>query len=1268
MLNTENKDSMVRRVLVEKREGFDLEAKALKKDLVESLHIDNIENLRILNRYDVEGISEEVYENAAKTIFSEPNLDVVYYEEIPKLNDERVFAIEFLPGQYDQRGDWAAQCVQIVNQGIRPAINTAKVYILSGKITDEEFSKIKDYCINPVDSREASLEKPETLKMETEIPTTVEVLDGFIDLDENGLRTFVSEKGLAMTLGDLQHVQKYFKDTEKRNPTITEIKVLDTYWSDHCRHTTFMTEIENVKIEDGKFNDIVKEAYQMYLNSRDNVYVNRHKDICLMDIATVAVKELKKNGKLNDLDESEEINACSINVDVEVDGKMEKYLVMFKNETHNHPTEIEPFGGAATCLGGAIRDPLSGRSYVYQAMRVTGSADPRTTLEDTLPGKLMQRKITTEAAHGYSSYGNQIGLTTGQVAEVYDENFVAKRMEIGAVIAAAPKENVVRERPEAGDVIVLLGGKTGRDGCGGATGSSKEHSEESILTCSAEVQKGDAPNERKIQRLFRNKEVAQMIKRCNDFGAGGVCVAIGEIADSLDINLDLVPKKYDGLDGTELAISESQERMAVAIKKENKDKFIQLAVEENLEATHVATVTDTGYLRMFWNGKAIVDINREFLDTNGVKQTTDVHVTKVDEENTFFSSNEIVKDVKCASMKDKFTKVLSDLNVCSQKGLVEMFDNTIGGNTVLMPFGGKYQATPTQGMVAKIPVLGGETNTSTIMTYGYNPKVGKWSPFHGALYAVVESVCKLVAIGGNYSTTRLTFQEYFEKLGNNPEKWGKPFSALLGAFYAQSKFEIPAIGGKDSMSGTFKDIEVPPTLVSFAVDTVDAKKVVSPEFKKADSKVVMLCVNKAENDVVDFEELKRNLDKVRELIHGNKVLSTYALGFAGVGEAISKMAFGNKIGFKFSEEAEKAFTDDKLFEASYGNIVLELANDDLSMLEGYNYVVLGSTVKEASIFIKGEELALDELYKAHCSTLEPIFPTKTEEVKSKIETISYISQGEAKKSSLSIATPRVFIPAFPGTNCEYDSARAFERAGANASIRVFKNLTYKDIEDSIDTIVNEIKSSQIIMLPGGFSAGDEPDGSGKFIATVFRNPRVQEAINEFLTQKDGLMLGICNGFQVLIKLGLVPYGEIRVPSESAPTLTYNNIGRHQAKIARTRISSNKSPWLAQTNVGDIHNIAISHGEGKFVASEDVMRELIANGQVATQYVDFNNEATYDIEFNPNGSFYAVEGITSADGRVFGKMGHSERIGEEVYKNIIGEKDQKIFESGVKYFR
>ncbi|SCI33120.1 phosphoribosylformylglycinamidine synthase [Romboutsia sp. 1001713B170207_170306_H8] len=1288
MLNTEN----VKRILVEKRQGFDLEAKALKKDLVENLHIDTIEDIRVLNRYDIEGISDEAYSNAVISIFSEPNLDVIYHEEISNLNkyDKRIFAIEYLPGQYDQRGDWASQCIQVVNNGVRPIINTAKVYILSGNITDEQFNKIKRYCINPVDSREASLNKPETLKMETEIPTSVEILNGFIDLSYEGLQDFLEGRGLAMTILDLEHIQKYFKDTEKRNPTITEIKVLDTYWSDHCRHTTFMTEIEDVQIEEGKYTDIVKEAYEMYINSREKVYIDRKKDICLMDIATIAMKELRKDGKLEDLDVSEEINACSINVDVEIEGKIEKYLVMFKNETHNHPTEIEPFGGAATCLGGAIRDPLSGRSYVYQAMRVTGSADPRTSLEDTLSGKLMQRKITTEAAHGYSSYGNQIGLTTGQVAEVYDEDFVAKRMEIGAVIAAVPKENVVRERPISGDVIILLGGKTGRDGCGGATGSSKEHSEESILNCSAEVQKGDAPNERKIQRFFRNKEVAQMIKRCNDFGAGGVCVAIGEIADSLDINLDLVPKKYDGLDGTELAISESQERMAVAINKENKDKFIALAKEENLEATHVATVTDTGYLRMFWNKKAIVDINREFLDTNGVKQTTKVHVSKVNEEKTFFNSSSYKNDseysstdgvcifseglsdialAKEVSLKDKFIETLSDLNVCSQKGLVEKFDNTIGSNTVLMPFGGRYQSTPAQGMVAKIPVLKGETNTSTIMTYGYNPKIGKWSPFHGALYAVVESVCKLVAIGGNYKTTRLTLQEYFEKLGDNPTKWGKPFSALLGAFYAQNKLEIPAIGGKDSMSGTFKDIEVPPTLVSFAVDTVDAKVVVSPEFKKANSKVVMLCTERLENGVVNFDELKKNLEKLRELIHKKQVLSTYALGFAGVGEAISKMAFGNKIGFKFNEESSNLYEEtDKLFEASYGNIVLELASNDLSILDGYNYIVLGNTIEKESIVIADEDILLDELYKAHCDTLEPIFPTKSIEIKDKIETINFVSGGEAKKSSISIVSPKVFIPTFPGTNCEYDLSKAFEKAGANVSIKVFKNLTYKDIEESIDTIVKEIKSSQMIMLPGGFSAGDEPDGSAKFIATVFRNERVAEAVNEFLTKQDGLMLGICNGFQALIKLGLVPYGEIRKPSVDAPTLTYNNIGRHQAKMVQTRIASNKSPWLANTSVGDIHSIPISHGEGKFVANEETMRTLIENGQIATQYVDFNGNATYDIDFNPNGSFYGVEGITSVDGRILGKMGHSERIGNQVCKNILGEKDQMIFESGVKYFK
>ena len=1290
MLNTEN----VKRILVEKRQGFDLEAKALKKDLVENLHIETIEDVRILNRYDIEGISYEAYRNAAESIFSEPNLDIVYHEEISNLDIEnkKVFAIEYLPGQYDQRGDWASQCIQIVNNGIRPTINTAKVYILSGDITDDQFNRIKNYCINPVDSREASLNKPETLKIESNIPTSVEVLDGFIDLTHKGLQEFISTRNLAMTILDLEHIQKYFRYTEKRNPTITEIKVLDTYWSDHCRHTTFMTEIEDVTIDEGKYTDIVKEAYDMYLNSRKRVYSDRKKDICLMDIATIAMKELRQEGKLEDLDISEEINACSINVDVEIDGKIEQYLVMFKNETHNHPTEIEPFGGAATCLGGAIRDPLSGRSYVYQAMRVTGSADPRTSLEDTLPGKLMQRKITTEAAHGYSSYGNQIGLSTGQVAEVYDEDFAAKRMEIGAVIAAVPKENVVRERPKSGDIIILLGGKTGRDGCGGATGSSKEHSEKSIFNCSAEVQKGDAPNERKIQRFFRNKEVAQMIKRCNDFGAGGICVAIGEIAESLDINLDLVPKKYDGLDGTELAISESQERMAIAISKENKDKFISLAKEENLEATHVATVTDSGYLRMFWNGKAIVDIKRRFLDTNGVKQTTKVHVNKVNEEKTFFNYNSDTNDNRCpstggtcrckssegvldiaiakeVSIKDKFIETLSDLNVCSQKGLVEKFDNTIGSNTVLMPFGGKYQSTPAQGMVAKIPVLGGETNTSTIMTYGYNPKIGKWSPFHGALYAVVESVCKVVAIGGNYKTTRLTFQEYFEKLGDNPTKWGKPFSALLGAFYAQNKLEIPAIGGKDSMSGTFKNIDVPPTLVSFAVDTVDAKHVVSPEFKKVNSKVVMLCTERLENDVINFDELKKNLDKLRELIHSNKVLSTYTLGFAGIGEAISKMAFGNKIGFEFNKEASELYEDiNKLFEASYGNIVLELANNDLSILDGYNYVVLGNTTEKESIVIEDEEISLDELYKAHCNTLEPIFPTKSIDVKDKIETINFIYSGEAKKSSISIVSPKVFIPVFPGTNCEYDLSRAFEKAGATTSIKVFKNLTYKDIEESIDTIVKEIKSSQIIMLPGGFSAGDEPDGSAKFIATVFRNERVADAVNEFLTNQDGLMLGICNGFQALIKLGLVPYGEIIKSSKDAPTLTYNNIGRHQAKMVRTRIASNKSPWLANTNVGDIHSIAISHGEGKFVANEETMKSLIDNGQIATQYVDFNDNATYDIEFNPNGSYYAVEGITSRDGRILGKMGHSERIGSNVYKNILGNREQMIFESGVKYFK
>ena len=1254
--------SNVKRLLVGKREGFDLEAKALMKDLKDSLHIDCIDNLRLLNRYDIEGLSDEVCEYASKTIFSEPNLDIVYNENVEYDKDAKVFAVEYLPGQYDQRADWAAQCVQIINEGQRPNINSAKLYILSGEIDDKLFDKIKSYIINPVDSREANLEKPETLEIKTDIPTEVETITGFIDFDKKELENFLNKQGLAMTLEDLEYIQEYFKNQEKRNPTITEIKVLDTYWSDHCRHTTFMTQIKNVEIEDGKFNEIIKETYSKYIQARNTLYIEKQKDMCLMDIATIAVKELKNAGKLDDLDESEEINACSINIDVNVDGKIEKYLLMFKNETHNHPTEIEPFGGAATCLGGAIRDPLSGRSYVYQAMRVTGSADPRTSLEDTLHGKLMQKKITTEAANGYSSYGNQIGLTTGQVTEVYDEDFVAKRMEIGAVIAAVPKENVIRKRPEKGDIIILLGGKTGRDGCGGATGSSKEHSEESIETCGAEVQKGDAPNERKIQRFFRNKEVAQMIKRCNDFGAGGVSVAIGEIAESLDINLDLVPKKYDGLDGTELAISESQERMACAIDAENKDRFIELAGLENLQATHVATVTDTGYLRMFWNGKAIVDLNRAFLDTNGKKQQTDIHVPKVDEENTFFNTGKI--KVEGETISDKFDSVLKDLNVCSQKGLVEKFDNTIGSNTVLLPFGGKYQRTPIQGMVAKIPVLDGKTTTSSIMTFGYNPKIGKWSPFHGALYAVVESICKLVAVGGDYKTTRLTFQEYFEKLGKDKTKWGKPFSALLGAYYAQKEFEIPAIGGKDSMSGTFEHINVPPTLVSFAVDTVDAEYVVSQEFKKAGSVLAVIKTPTLESGIPDFDILKKNLDKIRELTQAKKVLASYALGYAGLGEAIAKMAFGNKIGFEVAKDVDA----DKLFDPAYGNIALEMDKADLALLEGLDYKVAGKTIEGQYIEVDGYKVCLGKIYKAYESTLEPIFPTKAVEPTGEVKNINFIVN-EHQKSSLSIAQPKVFIPAFPGTNCEYDSARAFEDAGAKASIKVFRNLNYANIEDSIETMVKEIESSQIVMIPGGFSAGDEPDGSAKFIATVFRNPRIAEAVNDLLTNRDGLMLGICNGFQALIKLGLVPYGEIKpFTAEDAPTITYNNIGRHQAKVVTTRIASNKSPWLAGTQVGDLHSISISHGEGKFVANKETFDQLVANGQIATQYVDLDGNATYDIDYNPNGSFYAVEGITSADGRILGKMGHSERIGKYTLKNIHGEKDQKIFESGVNYFK
>ena len=1255
----------VKRVFVEKKEDFNLEAEAMRKDIRENLHID-IDSLRLINRYDIEGLSNQAYKKVAETILSEPNLDKLYYEELDDYKGGRIFALEYLPGQYDQRADWACQCAEIVNEGLKPKINSAKVIILDANISDEDFARIKKYIINSVDSREASLDKAKTLKIDYPKAEKVQILEDFIDLDKKALEDFLDRQALAMSFEDLLLIQKYFRDDEKRNPTITEIKLLDTYWSDHCRHTTFMTSLENIEIAEGRFTNPLRESYKIYLEDRQNLA--RKKDICLMDIATLAMKKLKKEGKLDDLDESEEINACSINIDVDVDGEIQKYLLMFKNETHNHPTEIEPFGGAATCLGGAIRDPLSGRSYVYQAMRITGSADPRKTLEQTLEGKLMQKKITTQAANGYSSYGNQIGLATGQVAEVYDENFVAKRMEVGAVIAAVAKENVVRKRPKAGDLIILLGGRTGRDGCGGATGSSKKHSEKSIATSSAEVQKGDAPNERKLQRFFRNPEAAKMIKRCNDFGAGGVSVAIGEIADSLDIDLDKVPKKYEGLDGTELAISESQERMAVAIDRENLERFIELANLENIEASLVAKVTDSGYLRMFWNKEKIVNIKRAFLDTNGYQQKADIKVEEIAEDSFY---EEVAKDLKDKkTFEQAFLCAMEDLNICSQRGLVEKFDNTIGAASVVAPLGGKYQATRSNGMVAKIPLIKGETNTSSIMTFGYNPKIGKWSPFHGALNAVVESLAKLVALGGDYSKARLTFQEYFEKLGKDPKKWGKVFSALLGAYYAQTNFEIAAIGGKDSMSGSFKDIDVPPTLISFAVVVEDASKVVSQEFKEANNLVLLLESPQKDYALPDFEIMKNNFKLLHGAMQEGKIKSASALTYGGIGEAIVNMALGNRIGMKFNGDIVDEFKQkENLFKQRYGSILVEIASENLASLEGANYKILGKTIDKQVIEILDEEIELEMLYQKSLEPLKDIFPIKaSKEINSPIKTISYVKSEKVSKSSLSLVKPRVFIPVFPGTNCEYDSARAFEKAGAKTKIGVFRNMGYKDIESSIDMMVDEINKSQILMLPGGFSAGDEPDGSAKFIATVFRNPKMQEAVMELLNKRDGLILGICNGFQALIKLGLLPYGQIKTPSEQMPTLTYNDIGRHQAKMVNTRIASNKSPWLAATQVGDIHTIAVSHGEGKFVADDDLIEKLIENGQIACQYVDFKGEATYDIDFNPNASAYAVEALTSLDGRILGKMGHSERIGNFVAKNIRGEKDQKIFESGVNYFK
>ena len=1253
--------STVKRLFVVKKHPYDVEAQGLLKDLRETLGIKSLEALKIVNRYDVEGISDSEYQLARSTIFSEPTVDFAYDEEYEIPSNCRAFAVEYLPGQYDQRADSATQCIQLLTQGDRPDINTARVIVLEGNINEEEFNSIKNYYINPVESREAKMTKPETLKSEVEQPADVAVLDGFTSMDEKQLSELLREMGFAMSFDDIVFCQSYFKNTEKRDPSVTEMRMIDTYWSDHCRHTTFLTCIDNVKFEKGRFTEIIEQTYKDYIEKREDIYKDRNdKDICLMDVALMAMKALKKQGKLEDLDLSDEINACSIVVNADINGKNEEWLVMFKNETHNHPTEIEPFGGAATCLGGAIRDPLSGRVYVYQAMRVTGSGDPRTKLEDTIQGKLPQKKITTGAASGYSSYGNQIGLATGQVAEIYDEGYVAKRMEIGAVIGAAPRKNVVRMQPEAGDKIILLGGRTGRDGCGGATGSSKAHTEESLMTCGAEVQKGNAPTERKIQRLFRNPDVSTLIKRCNDFGAGGVSVAIGELADGLEINLDAVPKKYEGLDGTELAISESQERMAVVVAAEDVEKFISFSEGENLEAVVVAEVKAEPRLKMSWRGKQIVDLSREFLNSNGAKQRIDIEISAPNELTYFDECNEIEID----NLKEYWIKNLQNLNRCSQKGLVERFDSTIGANTVLMPFGGKTQLTPAEGMAAKLPLMEGDTTTGTLMSFGYNPDISKWSPFHGAVYAVVESIAKIVAMGGDYSTARLTLQEYFEKPGKDAKRWGKPLSALLGAYYAQMKLGTAAIGGKDSMSGSFMDMNVPPTLVSFAVNTVNVGNVVSNEFKAVGSKVVLLKVKLDDNMLPDFEDLDKVYSRGNKLAKEKNILSASSVRSGGIAEIISKMAFGNMIGFKLEGITDVSL----LFKPFYGSIILELPeNTDLTkVLEGLRYTVLGNTMDNSEININGTGIDLDELAGKWQEPLERVFPTRVMEEQKNAAVYNYEAKTKVQPS-LKIAKPRVFIPVFPGTNCEYDTKKIFENAGGIVETMVIKNMTHSHIEESIERMKNLIDNSQIIMIPGGFSAGDEPEGSGKFIATAFRNPVVSEAVMKLLKNRDGLVLGICNGFQALVKLGLLPFGEIREIDEACPTLTFNTIGRHQSSLVRTRIASNLSPWLNNVKVGDIHTVAISHGEGRFTASSDVMAALEANGQIATQYVDLDGKPTYDISFNPNGSINAVEGITSPDGRVLGKMGHSERIGTNLYKNVPGEKDQKIFQAGIEYF-
>lgn len=1250
--------SKVYRVFAEKKKGNDIEAVHMLNDLKNNVGITGLEEVRIINRYDAEGLSEESFKAAVKGVFSEANLDDVYYEEMTFSPEWRVFATEYLPGQYDQRADSAAQCIQLLTVGERPTVTSAKVIAVKGDITDAEFDKIKAYVINPVESRLASMDKPETLDIKSDVPADIVRINGFINMTDEEIAKYHASMGFAMSIADLCWVRDYFKNDENRDPSLTELKVIDTYWSDHCRHTTFATQLDEIKIDEGKYSKAIEEALEQYFELRKEVYGDRKdKIVCLMDMACLGTKVLKKRGIVTNLDESEEINACSINVDVEIDGKKEPWLVQFKNETHNHPTEIEPFGGAATCLGGAIRDPLSGRAYVYQAMRVTGAGDPTTPFEKTLDAKLPQAKITTGAAQGYSSYGNQIGLATGQVTELYDEGYVAKRMEIGAVIGASPKENVIREVPQNEDVIILLGGRTGRDGCGGATGSSKAHDSSSIETCGAEVQKGNPPTERKIQRLFRNSEVSKMIKRCNDFGAGGVCVAIGELADGLQIDLDAVPKKYEGLDGTELAISESQERMAVVVDKADAEKFIALSNEENLEATIVAKVTDNNRLEMTWRGDKIVDLSRDFLNTNGVVQHANVEITGID--NVSYR-DEVPSELQNMSNADALKANLSRLEVASQKGLVERFDASIGASTVLMPYAGKYQLTPEEAMVAKIPLLKGETDTATVMSYGFVPKISRWSPFHSAAFAVTESLAKLAAVGCNPKDARLTFQEYFEKLGNEPKRWGKPTAALLGALSAQIGYNTPSIGGKDSMSGSFNDLDVPPTLVSFAVGISKASETASAQFKQNGStvKLVKLPVDEA-TGLPKYKEALDLMIAVADGIKNGTVLSASVVREGGSASAVCRMAFGNKTGFTFAQNLDSK----DLFAPLQGSFVLELADEN-----AFDGVVLGTTNDNSVFIIDGTVYTCDDLIEAWAGKLEKVFPTDSGKQAKMYEDVPLYKERSIFVAKNKVAKPRVFIPAFPGTNCEVDSARAFEKAGADVSVLVVNNLSSSAINETIDKMAEEIEQSQIIMLPGGFSGGDEPEGSGKFIATTFRNPKISEAVQRLLNCRDGLMLGICNGFQALIKLGLVPYGEIKTINENDPTLTFNTIGRHISSMAYTRVTSVKSPWLSSVNAGDMFAVPISHGEGRFVANEDVMKKLIENGQVATQYVNLDGEVVADMPFNPNGSVCAVEGITSPDGRVLGKMGHCERKGDNLYKNVPFEKDMLLFESGVKYFK